>query len=394
MGLAYDAGRAAKKAVAESKTMSKEDQEQLRAPSDASGERPRVKEIAKETMNDFKKDDVPGIAAEIAYHAMFAIPPILIFTIAIAAVINNFTDIPVADNLITIIEDRAPGEMQDLLVTLVNNAVAEVSGAAAIGLLATVAIALWSGSNGIAALMKAFNRAYGVEEERSFVRKKLVAIGLTILVGVLIILAFALFVFGEQIGTFVANQAGLGDAFITTWQILRWPMAIVFIMFVLAVLYYLGPNVEQSFQWISPGSVVATLLWVAIVFGFNIYLNFADPGSAYGAVGSVVVLLFFLYLSGIAFVIGAEVNAVLGRRYDPETVEDLADHPEKIEDDEDIAVAEQRQSRKRRREGVPAPASAQRQRQRGSGIGSRIMGALGSVVLAFIVSRIRRPRRG
>jgi membrane protein len=168
----------------------------------------------------------------------------------------------------------------------------------------------------------------------------------------------------------------------------------VFIMFVLAVLYYLGPNVEQSFQWISPGSVVATLLWVAIVFGFNIYLNFADPGSAYGAVGSVVVLLFFLYLSGIAFVIGAEVNAVLGRRYDPETVEDLATHPDKIEDDEDIAVAEQRQSRKRRREGVPAPASAQRQRQRGSGIGSRIMGALGSVVLAFIVSRIRRPRRG
>lgn len=365
----------------------------LRAPADATGERPAVKDIVKETMGEFKKDDVPGIAAEIAYHALFAIPPMLIFLVALAAAINNFTNIPVAENLLTIIEDSAPGDLQPLLTTLVNNAVAEVSGAAVVGLLSTAAIALWSGSNGIGALMKAFNRAYGVEEARPFVRKKLVAIGLTFLVSILIVLAFALFVFGEEIGTLIADQAGLGGAFVTAWQILRWPMAIIFIMFVLAMLYYLGPNIEQTFRWISPGSVVATLIWIAIVLGFNIYLTFADPGSAYGAVGSVVVLLFFLYLTGIAFVIGAELNAVLGQRYDPETIEDKARDPARIEDDEDVPVAQRRAARLRRREDGDSTAAPAREPKRGPGIGSRIGAALGSLALAFIVSRLRRSRR-
>jgi membrane protein len=334
------------------------------------------------------------LAAEIAYHALFAIPPMIIFLVALAAVVNNFTTIPVADNLITIIEDRAPAEMQELLVTLVQNAVDQVSGAAALGLLSAAAIALWSGSNGIATLMKAFNRAYDVIEERSFVRKKLVAIGLTILMSVLVIAAFALFVFGQQIGTFVASQFGLGSAFITTWQILRWPMAIIFIMFLLAVLYYLGPNVEQSFRWISPGSVVATIIWFGIVFGFRIYLNFSDPGSAYGAVGSVVVLLFFLYLSGIAFVIGAEVNAVLGKRYDPETVEDLATNTQKVRGGENVAAAQQRAENLDRRDGT-ATAPRGRDRQTRPGIGSRIASGIWSLVLAAVIARFRRrPSRG
>lgn len=373
------------------------------ASADTSHERPPVKEIAKETFNEFKDDDVPGLAAEIAYHAVFAIPPMLIFLIALAAVINNFTNIPVADNLTTIIEDRAPEGVQEMLLTLVSNAVDRVNGAAAIGLLSTAAIALWSGSNGVATLMKAFNRAYDVEEERPFVKKRLVAIGLTVLVSVLIIMAFALFVFGESIGVFIASQVGLGDTFVLIWQILRWPMAIIFIMFLLAMLYYLGPNVEQSFRWISPGSVVATLIWIAIVLGFNIYLAIADPGSAYGAVGSVVVLLFFFYLSGLAFVVGAEVNAVIGKRYDPETVENLAANPQKSTSREDAAVAQQRSSEKRQREGQAErsyPPSRDRQqrparaRQQSPGIGSKIAGAVGSLILALIVSRIRRPRKG
>jgi membrane protein len=355
------------------------------------GERPPVKDIAKETMREFSDDDVPGMAAEIAYHAVFAMPPFLIFLVAIAAVINNFTNIPVADNLITLIQDHAPADMQEMLITLVQNAVDQVGGAASLGLLSSAAIALWSGSNGVATLMKGFNRAYDVEEGRSFVRKKLVAIGLTALMSVLIIAAFALFVFGEQIGTLIANQVGLGDAFITTWQILRWPVAIIFIMFLLAVLYYLGPNVEQSFRWISPGSVVATLLWIVIAFGFNIYLAVADPGSAYGALGSVVVLLFFLYLTGIAFMIGAEVNAVLGKRYDPATVEDLANHPEKIEDGEHAAAAEQRAENMDRREGTST--APRRSAQKKQGMGSRIASGVWSLILALIISRFRRPGR-
>ncbi|HUG16962.1 MAG TPA: YihY/virulence factor BrkB family protein [Thermomicrobiales bacterium] len=373
--------------------MTDDDGTSLTAYAEATGKRPSVKGIAKETFAEFKQDDVPGIAAEIAYHALFAIPPMLIFLIALAAAVNNFTDIPVAGNLITLIESNAPAEMQELLLTLVNGAVDQISGSAAIGLLSAAVIALWSGSNGISALMKAFNRAYDVEEERPFVRKKLVAIGLTILVSVLIIAAFALFVFGEQIGTLIAEQAGLGDAFVTTWQILRWPLAIVFIMFLLAVLYYVGPNVEQSFRWISPGSVLATLLWVAIVYGFSIYLNFSDPGSAYGAVGSVVVLLFFLYLSGIAFVSGAELNAVLGKRFDPETVEDLATSPRKVVEAEDQRLARSRFAGLRRRERGESPGTRAAQPSR-PGIIERLAVGAGMLGLAFAVRWFRRKGRG
>jgi membrane protein len=356
------------------------------------GERPPVKDIAKETFREFTDDDVPGMAAEIAYHAVFAIPPFIVFLVALAAVVNNFTTIPVAENLITVIEERAPADMQEMLTTLVQNAVDQVGGAASIGLLTAAAIALWSGSNGVATLMKGFNRAYDVAEERSFVRKKVVAIGLTALISVLIVAAFALFVFGEQIGSFIAGQVGLGGAFMTTWQILRWPMAIVFIMFLLAVLYYLGPNVEQSFRWISPGSVVATLIWVVIVMGFNLYLALADPGSAYGALGSVVVLLFFLYLTGIAFMVGAEVNAVLGKRYDPETIEDLAQHPEKNTDAEHAAAAEQRARNLDEREGTQtAPRRTSSHRR---GFGARVATGAGSLAAALVLSRLRRRGKG
>jgi membrane protein len=96
---------------------------------------------------------------------------------------------------------------------------------------------------------------------------------------------------------------------------------------VLAILYYAGPNIEQSFRWVSPGSVLATILWLVATAGFGLYLNVSNPGSAYGAVGSVLVLLFFLYVTGIIFLLGAELNAVLGKRYDPETVQDLATNP-------------------------------------------------------------------
>jgi membrane protein len=94
-------------------------------------------------------------------------------------------------------------------------------------------------------------------------------------------------------------------------------------MFLLALLYYFGPNVKQSFVFISPGSIIATLLWIAVVFGFQIYLTFSDPGSAYGTFGGIIVLLFFLYVTAIVFLLGAEINAVVGRQKDPETIADL-----------------------------------------------------------------------
>jgi membrane protein len=357
----------------------------------------RVVDIARETFKEFSSDDVPGMAAGVAYHAIFALPPMLVVIVSLAAIVNQFTSVPVADNLTETIERSAPEETRVLLLDLVDKAVENVGGGQAIfGVLIALLIALWSGSNGVATVMKAFNRAYDVQEDRTFVKQKAVAIGLTMLMGLLIIAAFALFVFGERIGSEVADWLNLGSAFELVWGILRWPAAILFIMFMLAVLYYLGPNIEQSFRWISPGSVLATVLWIAIALGFSFYMQFANPGSAYGAVGSVVVLLFYLYLSAMAFIVGAELNAVLQKRFDPATIEDLARNPEKVEGTENQIAAQRRAVRLDQREGTDVSAAMPKVRavqQRKPGLGTRVLGFVGALILALIISRLRKPSR-
>jgi len=300
-----------------------------------------VKSLGKELLAKFKQDKVTSLAAAFAYFTVFAIPALIILSVAIAAWLNDATNVQVVEHLKTSINDRAPADTKQLLNSIVDNAVAKVGNGASFGAILAALIALWSGSAAVGALIEAFNIAYGVEEDsRSFIKKKGTTLGLTLLLALFINLAFILLVFGRRIGQWIADQVGLGSAFNVLWNVLRWPLAIAAIMAILAVLYYAGPDIEQSFPWISPGSVVATILWLIATAVVGIYVSFFKPGSAYGVVGSVLVLLFFLYVTGIVFLLGAELNALLAKRYDPETVRDLARKPEA--DPETRATAQQR----------------------------------------------------
>lgn len=302
-----------------------------------------ARHLASALFKKVREDDITGIGAEIAYNAIFAIPAFLLFLVTLAAVVNQLIGVPVADSLQAIIAERAPAGIRPLLEELVQGVIGQVNGlAVSIGALTTIILALWSGSSGMGTAIKAFNKAYDVKETRPFIRQKLTSVGLTVLSAVLVVAAFVLFVFGGNIGAWVADLFGLGSAFTLIWNLLRWPLAIMFIAFLLAVIYSVGPNVQQSFRWISPGSIVATILWIAAVLGFKFYLLVSNPGSAYGVAGSIVVLMFFLYLSGMIVVFGAELNAVLGKRLDPKTVMDLAHHPEKVTSPEEYARAKQR----------------------------------------------------
>lgn len=301
------------------------------------------RQLARRLFHKVQDDDITGLGAEIAYNLVFAIPAFLLFLVTLAAVVNQFTGVPVADNLIALINQQAPTETRPLLNELAQGVLQRVNGlAVSISALVTIVLALWSGAGGMDALIKAFNRAYDVKETRSFIRQKLTSIGLTVLSALLVVAAFVLFVFGGNIGAWVANLFGLGSVFTLVWNVLRWPLAIIFVAFMLAVVYYLGPNIQQSFRWISPGSVVATILWVAAVLLFKFYLVISNPGSAYGAAGSVLVLLFFLYVSGIIVMFGAEINAVLEKHVDQKTIKDLAHHPKKVTSPEEHAKATQR----------------------------------------------------
>jgi membrane protein len=313
----------------------------------------RLPHLAKVLFTTVREDDITGLGAEIAYNAVFAIPAFLLFLVTLAAMVNQFTGVPLTETLLVLIDQRAPANLSPLLTELVQGVIGRVNGlAVSIGAVTTIVLALWSGAGGMTAVIKAFNRAYDVKETRPFVRQKLTAIGLTVLSAALVVAAFVLFVFGGSIGAWVANLFGLGSVFTLVWNLLRWPLAIIFITFMLAVVYYLGPNIQQSFRWISAGSVVATLLWVLAVLGFKFYLLISNPGSAYGAAGSVLVLLFFLYVSGIIVVLGAELNAVLAQQYDPKTVNDLARHPQKVALPSEQATAHQRAQRFDQREGT------------------------------------------
>jgi membrane protein len=363
----------------------------------------------------FKKiqeDDITGLGAEIAYNAIFAIPAFLLFLVTLAAVVNQFTGVPVAGSLQTIIAERAPADTRPLLEELVQGVIGRVSGlAVSIGAITTIVLALWGGAGGMDAVIKAFNHAYDVKETRPFVRQKLTSIGLTLLSAILVVSAFVLFVFGGNIGAWVANLFGLGSVFTLVWNLLRWPLAIIFIAFLLAVVYYFGPNIQQSFRWISPGSIVATILWLLIVLGFKFYLLVSNPGSAYGVAGSVLVLLFFLYLSGMIVVLGAEINAVLEKHVDRKTITDLAHHPEKVESPEEHAKAKQRAEQVTQGqepadadaghpkthgetvtvapEQTPTPPQAPEQKH---GIAGTMASAIGVMALGWLTNRIKRNR--
>jgi membrane protein len=359
----------------------------------------RLPHLAKVLVRKVQEDDLTGLGAEIAYNAVFAIPAFLLFLVTLAAMVNQFTGVPLNETLLALIDQHAPIEARPLLTEVVQGVIGRVNGlAVSIGALTTIVLALWSGAGGMTAVIKAFNRAYDVKETRPFVRQKLTAIGLTVLSAALVVAAFVLFVFGGSIGAWVANLFGLGSVFTLVWNLLRWPLAIIFIAFMLAVVYYLGPNIQQSFRWISAGSVVATLLWVLAVLGFKFYLLISNPGSAYGAAGSVLVLLFFLYVSGIIVVLGAELNAVLAQQYDPKTVTDLAQHPQKVASPSEQATAHQRAQQFDQREGTNLahnrPASVEPRQPRGhEDASAHRQSLLGLVKAGLMVAVLRLVRQ-
>jgi len=280
----------------------------------------RAMDFGKRFMAEFKSDDLTGMAAETAYHLIFAIPPILILLVTVAAMLNTFTDVPVVENLRSMVDQHAPADLKTVFDSTIDSAINKASGGAvSIGAAVTFIVALWSSSNAVTSLIKGLNRTYDVDEERGLIKKKVVSLALTLMFLVLFNAAFVLFVFGRQIGVWIAGKVGLGSVFSSLWNIGRWPVAVVLVMLFLSLLFYLGPNLDQDWRWVSPGSIVATLLWVVVVIGFKFYLAVSNPGSAYGIFGALIVLLFFLYVTGLIFLLGSELNAVILKRSDEVT---------------------------------------------------------------------------
>jgi membrane protein len=173
-----------------------------------------------------------------------------------------------------------------------------------------ILLALWSTSAAMTSTIDTLNRAYDIEEGRPWWKVRLTAIGLTVGVALFILVSFALILVGPTVAQWIADRTPLGNAFVWSWMILQWPLVFLLVGTAIGIVYYFAPDAEQDWVWLTPGSIFATLLWLAAWLGFKFYIaNMASYTETYGAIGGVMVLMLWFYISGLALLVGAEMNA-------------------------------------------------------------------------------------
>ena len=263
--------------------------------------------LFKRVWADIGKDKIFGHAAELAYYFLLALFPLLLFlTSVIGLVIGSGTGL--RHSLFNYLGKVLPGSASQLVSdTMFEVTSASGGGKVSFGILA----ALWAASNGMGAISQSLNAAYHVEETRSWWKQRLIAVGLTIALAVLIISALVLVLYGGKIADGLAASYGFGAVFLVLWKILQWLVVLFFLLLGFALIYYWAPDLrDQNWRWVTPGSVAAVLLWLLVSFGFRLYLHFFDSYSkTYGSLGAVIVLMLWFYLTGASILIGGEINS-------------------------------------------------------------------------------------
>jgi membrane protein len=259
------------------------------------------------SIKNFSNDDMTVYAAALSYQLFFSLFPFVIFLLALLGLLN----IPgFFDWLLKQSQTVLPGQASGLM----KNIIGQIRGQAAGGALSLgVVLALWSASSAVRMAMHALNVAYKVEDRAAW-KKFPLSIIYTVLLAVLLIAAAALMLVGPQLATWIAEQVGMGSVFTTIWTWARIPVAVVLLMLVAALVYYLFPNVDQPFRLITPGAVLAVIVWVVASLGFSWYVaNFASYNATYGSVAAIIVLLFYFFISAAILLFGAELNSEVYR---------------------------------------------------------------------------------
>ncbi len=263
-----------------------------------------LRELLRRTYVEFQRDDVMGLAAQLSFYLVLAVFPALVCLIAFASL---FPIQDLTDETARLIGPFVPSSAVDLLRGfMVRIGESRDTGLLSLGLV----VALWSASAPMVAVVNVMNRAYGITETRAWWKVRLTAILLSAGLAVFILTSFTLVVFGPQMADLLARWFGLGTVFVWTWKILQWPLVLVLVAVGIGMIYYFAPDAEQDWVWLTPGSVLATVLWMAGSLGFRYYaVNFGNYDATYGALGGMMLLLMWFYVSSVAIVLGAEFNA-------------------------------------------------------------------------------------
>ena len=261
--------------------------------------------LMKRTVKEFLDDDMLTYAAALAYQVLFSLFPFLLFLIALI----GFLNVP---NFFAWLRQQAavllPGQAIDQVNQVIDQLQQEKGGLLSFGII----VALWSASAGVRSTMNAMNIAYDVEESRPAWKRLPLSIIYTIALAIMLLLAAGFMVLGPQVMGWLAGQIGLEQFVVTIWAWLRWPIAVILLIVAVAMVYYVAPDVEQEFRFITPGSILAVVIWIVASLGFGYYVqSFADYNATYGSIGAIIVLLFYFYLSSAVLLFGAELNAVI-----------------------------------------------------------------------------------
>jgi len=267
-----------------------------------------ARELGVRVWAEISADEVLDRAAALSYYFLFALFPALLF---LTTLIGLLPFPGLMDRLLAYADRMLPADAMSLLRTIL----AQVVGGAGGGLLSVGAAgALWGASRAIRSIVTALNVVYDVTTPRPWWRRQLVSLVLTVTFSLFTLAALLLVIFGERIGRTLADRAGLGGLFTATWSVLHWVAIAVFVLTALDLVYWLAPAVRARWHWLTPGSAFALATWLLTSLGLRLYVTHVGSYNAtYGSIGGVILLLLWLYLGGVALLVGAEINAVIAR---------------------------------------------------------------------------------
>jgi membrane protein len=267
--------------------------------------------VLKRTIREFREDGLTDWAAALTYYGVLALFPALVALVSLVGFLGQST----VDSLISNIQQiPAAGQAKDIVVNTIRNLSAHKS-SAGVAFFVGLALALWSASGYVGAFIRASNAIYETREGRPFYRLRPLQLGVTLVMLVLLALCAAAVVVTGPLTERVGQAIGLGDTGQLVFDIAKWPVILLVVSFMISLLYFVSPNVKQpGFRWITPGGVLAVLIWLAASGLFALYVaNFGNYDKTYGSLGGVIVFLIWLWISNIAVLLGQELNAELER---------------------------------------------------------------------------------
>jgi membrane protein len=305
--------------------------------------------VVKRARVEFGNDDATDLAAALTYYAVLSVVPGLIVLLSILGLAHTSTQ-----QLTTQVTQVAPGSSGKVIQTLIKQAASHHSGAGVAAVVGIV-VALWSASRYVGAFMRAANRVYDIGEGRPMWKTAPIRLGVTLFAVILLVAMAVIVVVTGSVAHSVGNTIGIGSTAMLIWDIAKWPVLVVLISVLLAVLFWAAPNAKQGgIKWISPGGVIATIIWLIVSVLFALYVTvFSSYDRIYGSLAGIVVFLVWVWLTNIALLLGLEINAEL--EHERAIVEGL---PEDVE-----PFAEPRDTRKlsaEHRRQVEASAAARR----------------------------------